>query len=204
MPADGCRGAAEVATYPAVAGVSQALVGLLRRGAAGTEFAGLSVALYHASNLERPMTEGISLWLYRVSVNPARNHPVRVDVDGTRHLPPLPLDLHYLLTAWAADPVQEQRLFAWAVRTLEDTPVLPAGVLNEPLAEPDVFLPQEAVELAWQPLSLSESLDLWEGVRTKLRPSASYLARSVHLTSDAERTTWAPVQTRELVVGRRS
>jgi hypothetical protein len=190
-----------MARYPAVAGTSQAILDLLRGAAEETEFAGVDFAHYHASNLEKPMSEGVSLWLYRISVNAARNLPPTIDPDGTRHSPPLPLDLHYLLTAWAPDPIQEQRLFAWAVRTIEDTPLLPAGVLNRPLAEPDVFRPDESVELAWQALSLSEFLDLWEGMRTKLRPSASYLARIVEIESTIEFEDYADVQTRELVYG---
>jgi hypothetical protein len=190
-----------MATYPAVAGVSQAILGLLQGAAVETEFANVEFGHYHASNLEKPMTEGVSLWLYRITVNAARNLPPRVDPDGTRHAPPLPLDLHYLVTAWAADPIQEQRLFGWAVRTLEDTRLLPAGVLNRPLPEPGVFQPHETVEIAWQPLTLAEFTDLWDGVRTKMRPSASYIARIVEIESQAEADEYPEVQTRELVYG---
>jgi Pvc16 N-terminal domain len=190
-----------VARYPALAGTSQAILDLLQGASAETEFAGVTFAHYHGSNLEKPMSEGVSLWLYRVTVNPARNLPPRIEPDGTRRPAALPLDLHYLLSAWAVDPIQEQRLFGWAVRTIEDTPLLPAGVLNRHLAEPGVFRPDESVELAWQPLSLSECLDLWDGVRLKMRPSASYLARIVALESSAEAFEHPDVQTRELAYG---
>jgi len=190
-----------MARYPAIAGTSQAILGLLQGAAAETEFAGVEFAHYHATSLERPMTEGISLWLYRITVNPARNLPPRVDPDGTRHSPPIPLDLHYLLTAWATDPIQQQRLFGWAVRTIEDTPLLPAGVLNQHLSEPNVFGPTESVELVWQPVPLSEFLDLWEGARSRMRPSASYLARVVELESPVEFLEHPDVQTRELAYG---
>jgi hypothetical protein len=190
-----------MARYPAIAGASQAILGLLQGAAASSEFAGVDFAHYHATNLERPMTEGVSLWLYRVTVNPARNLPPRVDPDGTRHAPPIPLDLHYLVTAWAADPVQEQRLFGWAVRTIEDTPLLPAGVLNQHLSEPDVFAPHESVELVWQPQPMSEFLDLWEGARLRMRASASYLARVVELESPVEFDEYRDVQTRDFAYG---
>lgn len=192
-----------MARYPAVAGASQAILGLLERAAADTEFAGVEFAHYHATSFEKPMAEGVSLWLYRISVNPARNLPVRVDPDGTRHMPPIPLDLHYLLTAWASEPIQQQRLFGWAIRTIEDTPLLPAGVLNQHLAEPDVFEPHESIEVVWQPVQLSEFLDLWEGARSRMRPSASYLARIVEIASApaTEDALQPEVQTRELVYG---
>ena len=190
-----------MALYPAIAGTSLAILGLLEGASADSEFAGVPFEHYHGSNLERPMAEGVSLWLYRVSVNAARNLPLRVEPDGTTRRPPIPLDLHYLVSAWAADPIQEQRLFGWAVRTLEDTPMLPAGVLNQHLSQPDVFRPHEAVELVWQSLSLSEALDLWEGVRTKMRPSAAYLARAVEIESAVDVAQHPEVQTRELVYG---
>lgn len=190
-----------MARYPAIAGTSQAILDLLQGAAVETEFAGVSFAHYHASNLEKPMAEGVSLWLYRVTVNPARNLPPRIEPDGSRRPPALPLDLHYLLSAWAVDPIQEQRLFGWAVRTIEDTPLLPAGVLNRHLAEAGVFQPHESVELAWQLLPLSELLDLWDGARLKLRPSAAYLARIVELESSSEGLEHPDVQTRELVYG---
>jgi hypothetical protein len=190
-----------MARYPAIAGTSLAILDLLRSASVETEFAGVELAHYHASNLEKPMTEGVSLWLYRITVNPQRNLRPRIDPDGTRHAPALPLDLHYLVSAWAADPIQEQRLFGWAVRTIEDTPLLPAGVLNRHLGERDVFRPQETVELAWQPLTLAETLDLWDCVRTKMRPSAAYIARTVELESGVERFEYPDVQTREFAFG---
>ena len=190
-----------MADYPAIAGTSQAVLGLLQGAALDTEFAGVEFAHYHAKSLEKPMAEGISLWLYRITVNPQRNVAPRVDPDGTRRGPPIPLDLHYLLTAWAADPIQQQRLFGWAVRTIEDTPLLPAGVLNQHLAEPDVFGPSETVELVWQPIAFSEFLDLWEGARTAMRPSASYLARIVEIDSQVSLDAHPDVQTRELAYG---
>jgi hypothetical protein len=64
-----------------------------------------------------------------------------------------------------------------------------------------VFGPQESVELAWQPLTFSELHDLWDGVQTKMRPSASYLARIVELESGVDRVEYRDVQTRELVYG---
>lgn len=190
-----------MASYPAIAGASQAILGLLQGAAAESEFAGVELAHYHAASLERPMTEGISLWLYRITVNAARNLPPRVGPDGARRRPPIPLDLHYLVTAWAADPVQEQRLFGWAVRTIEDTPILPAGVLNQHLSEPDVFAPHESVELVWESQPMSEFLDLWEGARLRMRPSASYLARIVEIESPVELFQQPDAQTRELAYG---
>ncbi len=55
------------------------------------------------------MNQGISLVLYRVNVSANRNLPPRRGLDGKRYRPPLPLDLHYLVIAWADDTIKQQR-----------------------------------------------------------------------------------------------
>jgi len=54
----------------------------------------------------------------------------RRDPVGRRYRPSTPLDLWYLLTAWSSEAEEQQRLLGWAIRTLEETPILPAGFLN--------------------------------------------------------------------------
>ena len=126
-----------MALSPAIAATSQAILGLVQSASLGGEFQSATFAHYQASNFQSPMTEGVSLWLYRLTVNANRNQPPRVGRDGRRYRPPLPLDLHYLVTAWAGDAVKQQRLLGFAIRTLEDTPILPAGVLNQHGPEPE-------------------------------------------------------------------
>ena len=94
------------------------------------------------------MNEGLSLYLHRIVVSTEhRNRRPRTGPDGIRPRPAVPLDLHYLLTAWAADAIKQQRLLGWAIRVLADTPTLPAALLNDAGPEHDVFMPEETVEL---------------------------------------------------------
>ena len=103
--------------------------------------------LYQIGNLINPMDEGISLYLYRVAVNGARrNMPPVTGPDGRRYRPPIALDLHYLLSAWARSPAKQQRLLGWAIRTFEDVPILPTGLLNNYGPEPEIFQPGENPE----------------------------------------------------------
>jgi hypothetical protein len=60
-----------MAAYPAMAATSQAVLGLLEGASAGSEFAGVTFAHYHVKQLEDPMTEGVSLVLYRITVGAA-------------------------------------------------------------------------------------------------------------------------------------
>src|SRR5207302_5699829 len=134
---------------------------------------------YQSSDLQSPMTAGVSLYLYRLTVSPNRNLPGRIGRDGRRYLPPLPLDLHFLVTAWAGDAIKQQRLLGFAIRTLEDTPILPAGVLNQHGPEADVFRPDETVELVFEALTVQDASYIWQVAQQKEQPSAPYVARMV-------------------------
>src|SRR4051794_12755654 len=111
-----------MALTPAIAATSQAILGVLQSAAAGGEFNAATFAHYQASNFQSPMTEGVSLWLSRLTVNANRTLPPGVGRDGRCYRPPLPLDVHSLVTAWAGDAIKQQRLLVFAIRTLEDTP----------------------------------------------------------------------------------
>jgi len=188
-----------VATYPAIAAASQAMLGLLESAAPASEFAGTDFKLVSATDLQTaPTATRISLYLYSVTVNiTRRNLPPRIDSVGRRFRPSVPLDLHYLLIAWAKDVAKQQRLLGWAVRTIEDTPILPAGLLNHYGPEPDVFGPSDTVELIWEPLSHQDVFDIWEVARANQQPSASYVARIILIDSTVEIPDAPAVQTTE-------
>lgn len=188
-----------MATYPAIAATSQAIVGLLKAAAGDSEFSGQRFELYQAKDLQSPMTSGVSLWLYRVALGTSRrNLSPRTGEDGRRFRPSLPLDLHYLVTAWANDAATQQRLLGWCIRMLEDQPVLPSGLLNHFGPEPDVFRAHEAVELVAQPLTPQEISDVWEVSPKHQQPSMAYLARAIEVESQLELVEYPAVQTREL------
>ena len=188
-----------MATYPAIAATSEAMVGLLESAAADSEFAGTEFELYQAKDLQQPMASGVSVYLYRVAVGTTpRNLRPRTDLEGRRYRPSVPLDLHYLVTAWAGDAVRQQRLLGWCARALEDAPVLPAGLLNHYGPEADVFEAAETVELVAQALSQQELSDIWEVAQKNRQPSLPYVARMIAIDSRIELAEHAPVQTRRL------
>src|SRR5690349_15219770 len=116
-----------MATYRAIAAISQAVLGMLEEACPRDEFAEAGFRLVQPSDFQidtPPLAEGISLFLYRVTVNGSlRNLPPRLAPDGRRYRPALPLDLHYLITAWGRSVEKQQRLLGWALRTLEDTSI---------------------------------------------------------------------------------
>jgi hypothetical protein len=188
-----------MAIYPAIAATSEAILGLMQSASvAHDEFDGISFAHYQSSDFESPLSDGISLYLYRVTVNANRNLPPYLGSDGKRYRPPLPLDVHFLVTAWAETAIRQQRMLGFAIRTIEDTPILPSGVLNQHSPEPEVFRPQESVELVYEMLTVQDVGYIWDVAQTKEQPSAPYVARMVTIESTIAIEEAGPVQTREL------
>jgi hypothetical protein len=190
-----------VALYAGIAATSQAIAGLLVSAARDSEFSGASIGLATSADLQKALPErpSVTLYLYRVGVDQARrNLPPRRSPDGRLHPSPMPVNLHYLVTAWSRDPVTQHRLLGWCIRVIQDTPTLPAGVLNQFTPEPEVFGPQESVELIFEALTRQEMGDAWEVAKANQQPSAAYVARTVEIESDVIIREYEPVQTRDL------
>lgn len=176
-----------MATYHAIATTGEAILGILRDACPKPEFDGVQFALYQAIDFANPMKEGISLYLYRVSTNTTRrNLPPRVDVNGKRYRPSLPIDLHYLLVPWAQTAEKQQWLLGWSMRALEDTPILPANVLNYYGSGGETFRPEEAVELVCEPIALQEIINIWDAFKPNLQVSVAYIARMIEIDSSIE------------------
>ena len=189
-----------MAKAQAIAVTGQTILGLLADNIPKSEFANARFELYQPANFSTaPMEEGISLFLYRVEINAAlRNFPAKTGLDGITRRPPLPLDLYYLLTVWAKDAVKQQRILGWAMRTLEDAPILSAGRLNHFGTETDVFQPNETVEVIFHSLSLQDMSNLWSAFKISVPSSVGYIARIIGIDSTISAAESAPVQTREL------
>lgn len=190
-----------MAGYPAIAATGQAIVGLLSSAAPGSEFATATFTLASSMDLQKTPAEQpvASVYLYRIAVNTTRrNLPARRDSDGRLRMPPVPVDLHYLLISSAKVPVTQHRLLGWAIRVIQDTPTLNAGFLNQFGPETNVFRPDETVELIWETLTRQEMADAWEIAKANQQPSVSYIARIIEIESRVDLTEYPPVQTTDL------
>ncbi len=186
-----------MASFQAIAATGQAILGLLADACPKPEFAGARFELYQVNDFQLPMDEGISLYLYRIAVNGARrNLPSSLGPNGQRYRPSIPLDLHYMVSAWAKTAVKQQRLLGWAIRTLEDIPILPAGMLNHAGPEAEIFKPAETVELILDQLTLQDLNNLWSATKVTPPLSVNYVARMIALESAVEIVEGAVVQTR--------
>jgi hypothetical protein len=187
-----------MASYRAITAISDALAHLLASQYAPSDFGGntLQFEVYLARDFLTPMNAGVSVFLYRIYPNSVqRTPPGRLGLDGRRQRPMLPLDLHFLLTAWAQDASLQHQVAAWMMRMLEDTPILPVGLLNHRF--PSTFQPDETVELCLAELTTEELFRIWEViVNNAYQISIPYVARNVRIESLQTTGQGAPVQER--------
>jgi hypothetical protein len=191
-----------MAKTQAIAATGRAILGLLADARPRPEFENAIFELYQIRHFQSPMSEGISLFLYRVAVNGSqRNQLSRPGPHGQRRRRPLPLDLFYMLTPWAGTAEVQHRLLGWAMRTLEDHPILNSGLLNHYAPEPDIFQPDETVEVFPEAISLQEMVHIWEVLKPNQQLSVTYVARMIGIESELTLPDGKPVQTRELGLG---
>ncbi|MBC5783422.1 DUF4255 domain-containing protein [Ramlibacter sp. USB13] len=194
-----------MATHLAIAAVARTVLRLLEQQCPRDEFTGTpSFALYQSHDFgNAAINEGFSLMLYRVAVNPGRNLAPRRAADGLRRRPSLPVDLHFLLTPWAAEAERQLRLLGWAMRFLEDNAILAANELNHSLSrrELPVFEPDETVELSCDPPAIADYLGLWDKYKARWQTSITYVARMVRLDSELALPEGGLVRVRDLRVG---
>lgn len=148
----------------------------------------------------RPISVGVSLYVYRVLISSVqRTSPPRPRNDGLVNRRQLPVEVYFLLTPWATTASMELEILGWMLRTLEDYPIMPAGLLNTPID--GVFQSDEYVELvAWQ-LTNEEVFRIWDVVPGDYRLSAPYIARTIRVESELTTREAGPVITRELEYG---
>ena len=174
-----------MATYTAIASTCEAIVRLLRSSYDPAQFGGaaLDFQVYVANDFTTPMEEGISIFLYRIYQDGTNRMPAgRMLPDGSRQGTKLPLDIHFLLTAWAKKASLQNEIAGWMMRVMEDNATLPASMLNA--YQPNVFQPDEAVEVVLTELSVEDMFRVWEVMIGHVyQLSVPYQARRIDIDS---------------------
>jgi hypothetical protein len=151
--------------------------------------------VYTTNDFEHHMNQGVSLFLYRVVTNSTMRTPPGRRTNGHRQLVQLPVNLHFMLTAWAEDASMQNLILGWAMRIIADNPIIPHGILEATMG--GVFQPNEIVEIVPSDMSTEDLLRLWENFPTvSYQLSVPYLARIVRLESEQLEAVSEPVQTR--------
>jgi hypothetical protein len=137
---------------------------------------------------DNPRTPVVSVFLYRVGVNPEmRNGPRRTLPGGKTTRPLLPLELGYLITPWANQASEEHWLAGLVVQTLYDHAELGPADLQG-----DSWAPGDSVQVILETLPTDEHYRIWDTTNLPYRLSLTYLARVVGI-EPLEATGAAPV-----------
>ena len=142
------------------------------------------------------MDAGVSVFPYRIYQNGTYRIPISPAITGTAGAQTqLPIDVHFLLTAWGQKASLQNTLAGWMVRALEDLPILPTALLNYKWP---AFRDDEAVELSLAQLSTEDLFRIWDTlIQDKYQLSVPYVARNVRIDSTWPVATGAPVIERE-------
>lgn len=174
-----------MASYIAIASTCEAIVRMLRANFDPAMFNGVALdfQVYVADDFTHPMDEGVSIFLYRIYQNGNWRTPTgRLSPDGKRQSTMLPVDFHFLMTAWAKKASLQHEIAGWMMRMMEDNPILPPSLLNA--YRPDVFHPDESVEVGLTELSVEDMFHVWEVmIKHVYQLSVPYQARMIEIES---------------------
>jgi hypothetical protein len=189
-----------VSNYQAIAAVTRALRDLLFTGV-NAEVGGTHVTTLPPDLARNGETfNQINLFLYLTSIDAAwRNMdmPDRVH-PGEVGFPPLPLALHYMITAFGKDDDDSDGhlLLGRAMSVLHDRPLLSPAELHHALPESDLDHQVERVRLTPETLTIDEMSRLWTTFQTQYRISAAYQASVVLIDSNLPVRAAPPVLAR--------
>ena len=121
-----------------------------------------------------PARNTLTLFLYRITQSSELRPPA---TEGGRNTapPPLALELHYLLTAWADDALMEQSVLTWAMSEMQMHPVWNTSTLSADGG----WAASDVVQIVQEELSLEDMSRIWDSLSPKYRLSVGYVARVV-------------------------
>jgi hypothetical protein len=129
---------------------------------------------------------GLSVLLLRVDFNKTMRAAWSAagHADGRGYLA---LDLHYLLTPWAANAEHQQMILGRAMQVLEETPVLSGPLIyTAPLPSPDYddepgTAALDSVQLTLEEISTEALMRTFDSLPGDYRLSVPYVARVVRI-----------------------
>lgn len=192
--------------FTAIAAVGLSIENLLNRGFDATFAADPSLfnrkpkaRLVKTENFDRstPAAEGsiddgtVSIFCYHIAVDPATRPgwaAVSAHEGGAVRLP---LDVHFLITAFESDAEAELGLLGHVMLTLEQSPTL-TGTALHPIGRWSLG---ESVQLAAEDMTTEDVLRTFDTLPGDFRPSLSYVARVVRIEAEPDGGGYPPVLT---------
>jgi hypothetical protein len=126
-----------------------------------------------------PGTRSLSLYLYRVTENPELKNRPREPIDDSRvRLPPLCLNLFYLVTALTGSSENDHRLLGKVMQVFYDNAIVKGAALRAPL-RPD----HDELRIILHPVSLEDLTKLWTGFMRPYHLSIAYEVKVIAVDS---------------------
>ena len=126
----------------------------------------------------------LSFFLFQITENPQLKNEKMIETNtGGQRYPPLALNLHYLMTAYASARETEQQILGRAMQILHDNAVIQGSLLQGSLAASF-----EELAIAINTLSLDDMNKLWSLFSSKpYRLSVAYRISTALIDSTRER-----------------
>ncbi|HEY2069705.1 MAG TPA: DUF4255 domain-containing protein [Rhizomicrobium sp.] len=190
-----------------IAAVTATLQSILTQGL--NSFSGMSVTIQPLDKA-RPSGPGtpkaqVNLFLYQVSRNAAWANAdmPRQNLPGELSIPPLPLNLFYLLTAYGDDDDLTapggHEILGKAMSVFYDHPVLSSDDIKNATAGitgVDLDSQLERIRITLHPISVDELSKLWTGFATQYRLSVAYEVGVTLIESTRASSAPLPILTR--------
>lgn len=177
-----------------IAGAGKTLIKLLqdRFQAMHGSLEGLTFSLFTTTTFEGSPTNTVSLFLYRIEIDPTQRHREIVPVmPGDPARVALALNLRYLLTVWTNDAEREHQVLQDCIDIFEQN-----AIVSGPLLDPAYsWEPDTALKVTLDAISHEDMMRLWDLLEPKYRLSVPYLVRTVRL-SPVDQPAAPPVLTR--------
>jgi hypothetical protein len=168
-----------------ISDVTQTLEELLKNGQLPKDSFDVSLISPADEKVQQSMKPKVNLFLFRVSENAfAKNQGWQPVGTDTLKYPPLALNLSYVLTPYAFNKLDEQRVFGEAMRVLYENTIVPAAALKGSLENT-----AEELKVDLCHLNLEQLTQIWSAMSQPYRLSVCYEVRMVQIDSLNERAT---------------
>ena len=115
------------------------------------------ITLSSPAEIEADTSPHLSFFLYQIVENPyLKNQPFHKNNHKTLRLPPLSLNLFYLLTAHAQNRESEQRILGRAMQIIYDHSIISGSLLQG-----DLIGTFDKLEIVLHPLTIDDMNKLW-------------------------------------------
>jgi Pvc16 N-terminal domain len=135
------------------------------------------ITFSNPTDARRDATNRLSLWLYQITENEhVKNAAPTPNGNGTaNHLPPMALNLFYLMTPLTTSGENDQQLIAKSMQVLYDNAVVMVRNADNLVAE--------ELRIIFCRIELEQLTRIWEALQEPYRLSICYQVRVAHIDS---------------------